>query len=184
MVDKALLFLRDQVNDYLLSITGESEKLVVGNVVNQSGELTASELGLSLLNIQEERVNKSQTPYTGGPRGYSALINPEIKLNLYVLFTANFGANYDEALKFICHVITFLQGKNVFTRENAPDLDPGIEKLIVDLVSPTFEEQNRIWTTLGAKYIPSAVYKIRMLVVQQGNFLELRRQVETVEHNL
>ena len=43
-----------------------------------------------------------------------------------------------------------------------------IEKLIVEMISLTFEQQNHMWGTLGAKYLPSVLYKVRMLVVQRS----------------
>lgn len=39
--------------------------------------------------------------------------------------------------------------------------------MIVELVSPTFEQQNHIWGGMGAKYMPSALYKVRLLVYRE-----------------
>ena len=37
----------------------------------------------------------------------------------------------------------------------------------MELVSPTFEQQNHIWGGMGAKYLPSVLYKVRMLVYRE-----------------
>ena len=39
-------------------------------------------------------------------------------------------------------------------------------KLIFDLYSPTLEEVNHLWGTLGGKQYPSVLYKLRMLELQ------------------
>lgn len=167
MIENALIFLRNQINSYLklrLGIT--NDMAVIDNIVSQNGVLNASELCLSLINVEEEKIHKSQSPYKIADNGTVNLVNPEIKLNLYVLFTANFGTNnYGEALRFLSHVITFFQGRQVFHRQNAPALDEQIEKLIIELVTLSFEQQNHLWGFIGAKYIPSVLYKVRLLTV-------------------
>lgn len=122
---------------------------------------------MSLVKVEEERMGKKQSPYPEvyGP-GKEDLINPAIKLNLFILFSAHFS-NYRESLKYLYLVIAFFQRKNVFLAEEYVDLDPAIEKIIMDLYSPTFEQQNHLWGTLGAKYQPSALYKLRLLAIDE-----------------
>ena len=74
--------------------------------------------------------------------------------------------------------ILFFQYRNVFTPENVDPssltanapvnvLDRLDEfKLIFNLTSPTFEEVNHLWGTLGGKQFPSVLYSMRMLEMQ------------------
>jgi hypothetical protein len=48
-------------------------------------------------------------------------------------------------------------------------LDPGIIKLIVELYTLNFEQQNHLWGFLGAKYMPSVMYKARLLSIQEAH---------------
>jgi hypothetical protein len=94
-------------------------------------------------------------------------LNPDVKLNLYVMITTNFG-DYSTALKYLSYVISFFQSKFVFDHQSSPKLDLGIEKLIVELYTLTFEQQNYLWSAVGSKLLPSVLYKVRMLVVQEN----------------
>ena len=44
-------------------------------------------------------------------------------------------------------------------------LDPGIQQLILELYSPSFDQLNQIWASLSIGYLPSVMYKVRMLIV-------------------
>jgi hypothetical protein len=43
-----------------------------------------------------------------------------------------------------------------------------LEKLSLELVNLSLTEVNNVWSALGAKYMPSVPYKMRMLVVQEN----------------
>jgi len=172
MINKALEILRDEIHDFLklkpdLNI-GNQQTISLSNIVDSDGkiEIPDNSLGLTLVNIEEERVMKSQTA-SAVNNNTVTYFNPEIKLNLYILITTNFG-DYPTALKYISYVISFFQSKNVFNHQNSPKLDAQIEKLILDLYTVTFEQQNYLWGALGSKLLPSVMYKVRMLVVQEN----------------
>ncbi|MEM9685319.1 MAG: Pvc16 family protein [Bacteroidota bacterium] len=155
IIRSAIEFTRDQINSYLrLRLNINEDRVVIDNVVNQQGTLNTTNLSLSLVNIEEESVHKAQSPYRTTANGSVNLANPEIKLNLYLLLAANFGLNYEEALLNLSHAITFFQGKQVFNHQNSPALNQQIEKLIVELHTLPFEQQNYIWGCIGATYIP------------------------------
>ena len=50
-------------------------------------------------------------------------------------------------------------------------MDPDMKKLIVELYSYSFEQQYNFWTILGAKYLPSVLYKVRLLAFQEKRLL-------------
>jgi hypothetical protein len=72
----------------------------------------------------------------------------------------------------VSYVIQFFQAKNVFTPENTTELDPRVQKLIIELHPMSFEQQNYLWGMVGGKYLPSALYKFRLLVIQDNLALE------------
>jgi hypothetical protein len=184
MIDVALEFLTQQVNDYLsqrsLPDVGTGPEIVLTNVAAEDGNwaIPPKTLGLSLINIEEDRVNMDQTITHRNINGDIESYNPEIKLNLYILISANFAVGdaggstnttgvYAEGLKQLSYVISFFQGKYVFTTDNSPTLDPSVKKLIVELYSSSFEQQYNFWNVVGAKYLPSVLYRVRMLVYQE-----------------
>lgn len=172
MLDKVFDILKTELLAYLtllpeLNISG-GDKVKVSRFVKDDGTIAIPNdtLGLTLVNVEEERIMKSQITHVTTPKGTVANINPEIKLNLYVLFAANF-ADYSSSLKFLSGVFRFFQSKTVFTSDNTPIMDPTIQKLIVELYSLSFEQQNHLWGYLGAKFIPSVLYKIRLVTIQE-----------------
>jgi len=171
MLDKAIDFLQDRiVTD---QFNGEDpEPVVVGALFNEKGEplIGAGSVGLMIANIEEERIFKAQLQKQRRTDDDIEVANPEIKLNLYLLVAANAGANagsYDTALKRLSGVITYFQGTSFFDKTDYPALDP-IEYLVVELYSLSFEQQNQLWASLGGKYMPSVVYKVRLVVIDKG----------------
>lgn len=189
IIQSAIEFIRDQINSYLQVKLGIStDAVVINNVILEDGSPGSSELCLSLIRVEEEKVHKAQSPYRKYSSGTSDsidLVNPDIKLNLYLLVSAHFGDNnYDQALLYLSHVITFFQGKQVFNHQNSPALDPDIEKLISELHTLTFEQQNYIWACMGANYVPSVVYKLRLLSIADDSMLQELGTVTEIGTNL
>lgn len=181
MIDKALKFLTAEMNTYLDLQNGgavSDQVIVLTNVANDSGgwAIPSQKLGVSLINIEEEKVFKDQQTQFRNTDGEFEQYNPEIKLNLYMLVCANFVSEdgddkYEQGLKQLSRVVSFFQGKNVFTPDNSPAMDPVLQKLIVELYSYSFEQQYNFWTILGAKYLPSVLYKVRLLAYQEKRLL-------------
>ena len=155
MIDSALSFLSSELNEYLKNRSNdqESTRIVLSNVAI-SGESGTSvgfpdnHLGMSLINIEEERVFKDQRTAFKNADGITEHMNPELKLNLYILISANYqdsiasgtSVDYEEGLKQLSYVISYFQAKNVFTKDNTPGLaNTTISKLVVELYSYNFE---------------------------------------------
>ncbi len=171
MIDKAILAIKKEAQRFIVTQINASptEEIVhLTPVVDEQGKIAIppDSIGLSLLNIQEDRVNKSQTSATikkGNTVGY---VNPSIRMNLHILFAANFS-DYTESLKIISSIIACFQAKSLFTPRENPELDPGIEKLILELQAPNWEQLNYLWGMIGCHYLPSVFYKIRFVSIQE-----------------
>lgn len=167
----------NHINPYLETKSNSTftEPLVVlGNIAQVNdlgGGALNSKIVLTVVNIEEERMLRSPENYIrqGTDIKYK---NPPVFLNLYVLFTSNFslsgGENdYQQSLQGISYIIQFFQNQNVFTRLNAPDLPDGVEELIFDLKTLSFQDLNNMWGILGSKYLPSVLYKVRLLTIDE-----------------
>lgn len=182
MIDTTLNFLTQEINTFLKikNNTPNENKIVLSSIATDSGLVIPNKsLGLSLINIEEERVFKEQRNTFVNESGKIQSYNPELRLNLYILITSNFqdkliedpSDDYKEGLKQLSNVILFFQSKNVFTNENSPllaSIDPNIQKIIVELYSYSFEQLYNFWSVVGTKYLPSVLYKVRMLRFQGG----------------
>jgi hypothetical protein len=124
---------------------------------------------MSLISIEEERTFASQGPQiVQGKNGSYYKREPNLQLNLYMLISA-YNKNYEDALKFISKVAAFYQQNNVFQKDmpnrHNTDFPPDVEKLIIELYTVDFDIQNKIWGSLNTGYLPSVIYKIRMLII-------------------
>jgi hypothetical protein len=183
VIDKTLTFLANEINEFIQNKDfryREKTVAIVSDVVDHKGEPTFTKrqdvtsgdfLLLTLINAEEEAIGKSQSNVYRKTDTSIEYLNPDIKINLYVLISAVSTMletqRYTNCLKVLSYCLGFFQYKNLFDKTNSPSLPEETKKLVVELVSPTFEQQNHIWGGLGAKYQPSVLYKVRMLVYQE-----------------
>ena len=186
MLDIALKFLRDELNTYLLAQTGSNTVDVkLSRLVDESGKYAIEEDSLcaTVIHIEEERIFKSQLPEYIYVNGQSLVLAPELKLNLHLLFAAHFKL-YDQALKFISYVLTYFQSHVSFTSDSYPALDARVGKLTVELCSLTYEQVNQVWAFIGGKQLPSVIYKMRMVVLQDDAPVAVQLPLTTIDTNL
>ena len=81
---------------------------------------------------------------------------PKIHLNYFLLFSATLS--YDMSIAAIHRIIKYFQTHKTFQfTSDQSDID-----LTMELVSPTFEQMNNMWSTLGGKQFPHVLYKARV----------------------
>lgn len=198
MIHTSLSFITNELNEYLKMRTGSPavDRVFLTSVATEGGGVVIPDksVGVSLINIEEDRVYKDQKTTIINQQGNVEHLNPEIKLNLYVLISANFQNNdendssddYVEGLKQLSFIISFFQARNVFTPENSPklaDYDPNLKKLVVELYSYSFEQLYNFWSVVGTKYLPSVLYKVRMITFQEREFFDSTIPIEKIGIN-
>jgi len=121
-------------------------------------------ISVLLVNIEEETTLREPDPYSRvSPNGIRESVQPEIRINLYVLFVAQF-TQYEQSLKYLSRIVQHFQNHRVFNQQNAPELSQRIDRLALELITLPFSEQNEIWNALRTAYRPSVLYKARMIV--------------------
>lgn len=169
MIAKAIKFLLGRLNATLPreSTGGPVEDLFVyaGTSNDERVVFKADAVSVALVRIGEETALRQPDRYANlSADGMRQKVEPEIRLNLFVLFVARFPDDYSLSLHHLSLVIRYFQNHRVFNHQNTPDLDSDIPQLVLELVTPTFSEQNEIWGALRTAYQPSALYKVRMVV--------------------
>jgi len=166
MIDRAIGQIAAQLNEYLRATLASSEDVVVlSNLLGPDGAPAPNvnnRVVLFLTSIEKDTVpvripqNAADGLETGRP----------LFLNLYLMVAANFtGNNYPEALKYLSHTIAFFNGRPVLHHANSPDLDDRIEKLVLDIENTSPQAMSNIWGVLGGRYLPSVLYRVRMVAV-------------------
>lgn len=177
MIDLVLSFLQQRLNQALpRDRQGEpQEKLFVyaGSDRDDSLSFKPDALSMLLVRIEEETALRSPDRHArAGADGARQRVEPEIRINLWVLLVARFP-DYLAAMRHLSRVLGYFQNHRVFNADNAPDLDAGLQQLMLELVTPSFSEQNEIWGALRTAYLPSLLYKVRLLVFQDSDPLAL-----------
>jgi hypothetical protein len=183
MIDNALKVIANEVNKYVVRKLDPdrdptaTKRIATGNVAkvqesDASGTRSESSLApgiLTLVNIEEERLAKSSNSYVR-VNDKVEYKNPKIFLNLYCLFAVN-HSSYDTSLQYLSLIIQFFQYRNYITHKNTPPdnglaLDSKVERLVFEMVSMNSEQVNHLWAVLGGKYLPSVLYKVRMVTIE------------------
>jgi hypothetical protein len=204
MIDRALLLLRDELTNYLVSI-GDAGDVVVENVgllETSNADNLNNSIIISLVNIEEESTLKNgKNSFVSGFDQTAQYFNLPVFLNLYVLFTANFPGGtppnngYVLALSRLSHVIRFFQARNNFSATDTTQLLPGLIdpspdpdllnlKLTLELYTMTFEQVNHLWGSLGGRQIPFVLYKLRLVALNGRRVLREVPLIEEIETNL
>ncbi|MGA1870239.1 MAG: DUF4255 domain-containing protein [bacterium] len=171
MIDEILEVIRKEVNDFIGKKLGEApinDRVVLTSFVDDNGIVAIPEdsVGLSLLNIEEEKSLKAAgLVATDKAESHTSFVSPPVNLNLQLMFTAYFN-NYSESLKHISYILACFQTKPVFDNDNTPDMNNlDTSKLVFELNTLGLEQQHYIWSMIGLRYLPSVIYRVRMLAV-------------------
>ncbi|MDJ0713958.1 MAG: DUF4255 domain-containing protein [Prochloraceae cyanobacterium] len=175
MLDHVLSFLKEQLNSYIRVKTGAQGFEVVFLQERNQKEVSFHNDAITtlLVNVEEDYTFRSGAAYEKMPPPVgNSYKNPTLYLNLYVLFAANF-TDYSQSLRFLSLIIKFFQSHRLFDRHNSPTLHSDIEKLTLELVNLPFSEQRVVWDALGSSYMPSVIYKVRMVVFTDEDTVEI-----------
>ena len=188
MIKESLEYLAKELNRELNN-NANDPMFVLDNVARLDIDSDATSSGnqskvlITIVNIEEEKKLKNDPFYIrrNDPQIGEQIEkrNPTLYVNLYVLISC--ADKYTNALTHIDNVIEYLQGKYVFTAQTANPADSypaKVEKIILDLFSLNFEQINHLWGILGGKYVPSILYKMRLLPIQYGRTEKVGRVEE------
>jgi hypothetical protein len=186
MIAEALNCVKESLNTQLKSkLPAGEERVIISGLINQDGSSAVNgdnKLLLTLVGVEQDISQKIGITVGGN---FSAKKTAPVSLNLFVMVSAYFSSNnYEEALRFLSFAISFFQQKNVFTPENTPEMDARLHKLTFEIENCGFDKINNIWATLGAKYVPSIIYKVRMITFNSDFIREFRPRITGLNTNI
>lgn len=189
MIHPVLKFLVEQMNFYIDQVKKPdidvvSPVAILQSIVRLDDETLkkTNNILISLVNFSEEATMKNNQNHTILNNDMVAYRNPPINLNLFILVTACM-TNYENALIYLSHAITFFQGKYSFTLKNSVTQVDGLPDdfhIILDLYTLSFEQLNYLWSTLGGKQHPFVCYKVRLLQIERASTTETRGIIKQV----
>ena len=193
MIYEALQILSEQLDNYLTT-SGLNNLVVLENIAmiettSENSDKLTNKIVLTLLNLEEETTLKNLPNYTVINKSTTEYRNPPIHLNLFLLISGNCNT-YVNSLRCISKTIEFFQGKKIFTAENTI-YEPKEDfealnnfKLITELYTPTFEELNYVWGTLGGRQLPSVIYKIQLVEIDRKELTGIGKVITEITDKL
>ena len=169
MIGDVLVFLKNRLNSHLRSLSGGNlndagEDKVVFIDGDQKPDSVSFKLGavsVFLFNIEQENLLRQGDPYVRvTPEGASKRIQPDINLNLCVLFIAKFK-DYEQSLHYLSLIIKYFQTNKCLDHQNSPELGKDIDHLIIELIGLSVSQQHELWGLLRSSYLPSIAYKVK-----------------------
>ena len=127
MINDVLVFLKNRLNTHFSGGLSPDESLE-DQVVFLDGQIMDSltfKLGavsVLLINLEEENVLRNPDLYAKiSPNGSPYKSQPDIRLNLYVLFVAHYK-QYEDSLKYLSLIISYFQTHRVIDQHDAMGL--------------------------------------------------------------
>jgi hypothetical protein len=189
MIHQVLKFIAEQLNAYIkLQKKIESNivdpVVIMQNISRLDDELlkNTDKILISLINISEEATMKNNPDYISVRNNMVAYKNPPVNLNLYIMITS-IMTNYESALIYLSHVLTFFQGKYSFTLKNSTTEVEGLPDdfhIILDMFNLGFEQLNYVWSTFGGKQHPFVCYKVRLIKVERDSTSEINGVISEI----
>lgn len=186
MIDNALNTIRKSLNTYF-KILGEApdDKVVyIDSSQPDESRFPMNKVSLILINIEEERSLRQADQYSGTLRnGIVVGKNPEIRIQLLLLFVARFS-NYEQSMKSLSQIIRYFQAHRVYLPADTPELDPDIDRLVMELQTMPIAQQNELWNAMRSSYFPSVAYKLSLLRYRDTMQMELGGEVLEIRNNI
>jgi hypothetical protein len=169
LLKKSLSLLKTKVDEYIDTTNsgGTTDWVEIANIaaLNDGDDFLESSFPiiLSIVNIEEDVTARNPNLYRRTiDNALEKFSNPAQHLVVSLLFTAytkdQTQEKYIEGINKLEGVIACFQKEHVFTFDDTT--------LILDLESLKISELNQLWSMLGNKYMPSVLYRMRMITIQ------------------
>jgi hypothetical protein len=173
MIDAAVTHIARELNQYLKRTFDLTEDVVVvSNILEQDGTVAThvnNKIVVSLVNISRDTVPFRQKALANTGADRLVVSSQPIFLNIHLMFAAYFsGNNYQQGLRFLSNTIAFFQGQPVFDHHSSPEMDRQLDRLVLDIENLDINDLSSLWSILSGKYLPSILYKVRMVTVDSG----------------
>jgi hypothetical protein len=164
MIDEAIEYVRREMRD---TLGAGDDEVLIGNIHGLK-EGNARGVYISLVNVQEEPALKN-TPHFVRHQNVTRYQQPPVFLNLYLLIAFDFG-DYGTSLMRMSGTVELFQAKPLHSAANDTPTNPfpaALEQLAFEYHNVNFEQLNHLWGVLGGTYLPSILYKVRIIRIQR-----------------
>lgn len=169
MITKALEFTCEVLDQFLKNrFALDESRVMLNNLMDPQGNIplaNQNKLVISLINIEKESARPFYIRQEKTKNGSYTDVQLSGRFNLDVLFSSSFD-DYRESLKFLDAAMLFFQVFPVLESTSFSNIPAGLGKLEFDVEKITYHQMQGLWTSMGAKYQPSIIYKMRMITIR------------------
>jgi hypothetical protein len=185
MIDLTLDYIQKILNQHLKNKNPESaNKVVLSNLVENDGSLTEDKIVVFLLQIEEESSLKNSGINKLMSNSNFSNIGSPMYLNLHVFFCMNFQKkNYFEGLKYLSLIVNFFQTNKIIKLPSSAGFSNDFDKVTVELCKTSYDQLSNIWSAIGAKLMPSALYQIRLVNMKDTRVIGVIPAISQAESN-
>ncbi|WP_373524358.1 DUF4255 domain-containing protein [Aquiflexum sp.] len=189
MIDITLTYIRDSLNQHLKNnFTLTENKVVLSNLVENDGSSSREvedKVVLFLIQLDEETSLKNSRGRGGISGGAFAERNAPLFLNLHVFCCTNFrGPNYIEGLNYLSAIVRYFQQNRILFPAASLGFSNKIEKLSFELCKLNYDQMSNIWSSIGAKLLPSVLYKVGLVVMDDSPISKITPAISGTNENV
>lgn len=187
MIQKYLSVIVGDLNQFLRNRFNLNENPVtMSNLTGLDGNLSINgenKIVFTVVNIEQETsIPMSKKSMNISSRS-SVSAMPPMYFNIYLLVSAYFqDSNYGESLRMLSSSISFFQQKSCFNYQNTPGFPEHNSKMTLEIVNLSINDSNNLWGKLGGKYLPSILYKLRMITFDGDYPVQVIDTISSVEN--
>ncbi len=143
-------------------------------------------LALSFIHFEMENALRNQPAHRKSGSNIE-LKEPPVFINAYMMVVSNYK-DYEKQLTVLNYAMEFFQSKpyldafNLHMQNTLP-WPTRVEKLVFEWHNLDFDKLNQIWSLNGGKYIPSFLYKVRMMVVEKTENASKAPAINDIQFN-
>jgi hypothetical protein len=172
MFNQVIKIISSELNKSLLSSDSSLNADSVGfSLLNEAMVSGHSEkIILSMVHFEMEHVLRNQPAHRKSGNNIEVK-EPPLFINTYLMVASNYK-NYEKQLNVLNYAMEFFQSKPYLDEhnlhiDNILEWPAKLEKLSFEWHNLDFDKLSQIWSLSGIKYIPSFLYKVRMMVVEK-----------------
>lgn len=184
MIKQALTLIRTSLDQNLKLRFGLNESVVVtSRIIDQDGKtplINQNKVVITLLNVEQETSRQFTGRFSRGGSDTVQDKSPSERFNLDLMFTANFD-DYEESLNFLDATIGFFQANTSVTQGTTSNVPKGVNKVNLDIETLNYTETYNLWSALGAKYVPSVVYKARLITIMSDEIVSISQPISNLQ---
>jgi hypothetical protein len=172
MFDQVIQVIATELNRSIIdsdnTLPGDNVKIARLNEVENSEN--SKKVVLSLINFEMENTMRNQPAHRKSGNNIEIKEAP-VFINTYMMAASNY-ADYGTQLTMLNYAMEFFQSKPYLDQfnlhmQNELSWPARVEKVIFEWHNLDFDKLNQIWSLNGGKYVPSFLYKVRMMVVEK-----------------